>query len=153
MDDKPHSHRLRIGRRSEPGACYLLTTCCDGRAPLLSDARAAEIVLETLHWLDGNERMELFAAVAMPDHVHFIGALRHVPLDGLMHSLKGCSRQRINRKLGRCGRFWQPGYHDRALRSEQSVDAAIRYCLQNPVRAGLAVDFREYPHCWSKWRE
>jgi hypothetical protein len=39
------------------------------------------------------------------------------------------------------------------LRSEQAVDAAIGYCLQNPVRAGLVEDFREYPHAWSKWRK
>lgn len=97
--------------------------------------------------------MELLAAVVMPDHVHLVGALRDVPLDGVMHSLKGCSRQRINRELGRSGRLWQPGYHDRALRSEQAVDAAIGYCLQNPVRAGLVEDFREYPHAWSKWRK
>jgi hypothetical protein len=50
---QPHSHRLRTGRRSEPGACYLLTTCCDGRTPRLSGARAADIILDTLCWLDG----------------------------------------------------------------------------------------------------
>jgi REP element-mobilizing transposase RayT len=153
MDDKPHSYRLRIGRRSEPGRCYLVTACCDGRKPHFADSVAAGIVLDVLRWLDGAGRIELLAVVAMPDHLHFVATLSHEPLAKVMHALKGYSASRICRNGGSRGRIWQPGYHDRALRSEQAVDAAIGYCLQNPVRAGLVEDFRDYPHRWCRGDE
>ena len=152
MERRPHSYRLRIGRHGEAGGCYLLTACCHSREPHFADPRAARIVMETLRWLDDNGRMVLLAVVVMPDHVHFVATLRDRAIRGLMHSLKGCSAQRINRENGRKGRIWQAGYHDRALRSDQAVGAAIGYCLQNPVRAGFVEDSREYPHYWSKWR-
>ncbi|GAA5004374.1 transposase [Pseudoluteimonas lycopersici] len=152
MDDKPHSHRLRIGRRSEVGGCYLLTTCCNGRQARFANPEAADIVLDALHWLVREGRMELLAAVVMPDHLHLVAVLRHGSLGGLMHGIKRHAALAINRAETRSGGpLWQPGYHDRALRSDQAVEAAIGYCLKNPVRAGLVEDFREYPHWWCKF--
>jgi len=40
---------------------------------------------------------------------------------------------------------WQPGYHERVLRDE-ATDDVIRYILENPIRAGLAAKFGEYPY-------
>ena len=151
MEGKPHSHRLRLGRYSEPGRIYLLTANCYVRLPKLSGAAAASIVLDTLHWLDQAGRMELHAAVVMPDHLHFIAGLRQEPLDRLMHSVKRHSAAMINRVCGERGRLWQPGYHDRALRDEESLEDVVGYCLMNPQRAGLVADFREYPFLWCRW--
>ena len=153
MDDRPHSHRLRIGRHSEVGGCYLVTACCDGREPHFADSAAAGIVLDVLRWLDRVGRIELLAVVAMPDHLHFVATLSHEPLAKAMHALKGYSAARIHRECGNHGRLWQAGYHDRALRSDQAVEAAVRYCLQNPMRAGLVEDFRDYPHWWCRGDE
>jgi REP element-mobilizing transposase RayT len=151
MDGKPHSRRLRIGRHSEPGRAYLLTACCRGRIRHFNDPLAALIVLETLQWLDKEGRIELLAAVVMPDHLHYVAVLRRGSLDRVMHSLKRHAAYAIHRKDGKSGGLWQSGYHDRALHNDRGVADAIDYCLQNPVRAGLVVDFREYPHLWCKW--
>jgi REP element-mobilizing transposase RayT len=135
MDGKPHSHRLRIGRHSESGGVYLLTACCRDRIPHFADPSAAGIVLDALRWLDRQGRIKLFAAVVMPDHVHFVGVLSHGPLARTMHALKGYSASRIHRECGKPGCIWQAGYHDRALRDDARVQDAVDYCLQNPVRA------------------
>ena len=108
-------------------------------------------MLETLHWLDKHQRIELIAAVAMPDHVHFVATLSQGTLAALMHSLKSYSTQRINRELHGQRRLWQPGYHDHALRAEEDLPTVVGYCLRNPQRAGLVEDFRDYPHVWCKW--
>lgn len=151
MEAKPHSHHLRLGRRSEPGRIYLLTANCHDRMPRLATAAAANIVLETLRWLDRMGRMELHAAVVMPDHLHFVAGLQQEPLGRVMHSVKRHSAVSINRAGGERGRLWQPGYHDCALRDEESLEDVVDYCLMNPQRAGLVADFREYPHLWCKW--
>jgi REP element-mobilizing transposase RayT len=108
-------------------------------------------MLETLHWLDQSRRIELMAAVVMPDHVHFVAALAQRTLGQLMHSLKSYSAQRINQGLPGPGRLWQPGYHDHALRAEEDLATVVGYCLRNPQRAGLVEDFHDYPHAWCKW--
>jgi REP-associated tyrosine transposase len=144
-------HRLRLGRHNQPGQLYLLTTVCRHRVPHLSSAAAARIILDTLHWLDTQDRIELIAAVVMPDHVHFVAAMTRVPLHQLMHSFKSFSAQQINHVLGRCAPVWQAGYHDRALRAEDDLIKVVGYCLHNPVRAGLVEDVRQYPHHWCRW--
>ena len=108
-------------------------------------------MLETLHWLDRNHKIELMAAVVMPDHVHFVAFLLQGTLAQLMHSLKSYSAQRINQEFQGHRRLWQPGYHDHALRAEENLPSAVSYCLHNPERASLVEDFRDYPHVWCKW--
>jgi hypothetical protein len=46
-------------------------------------------------------------------------------------------------------RLWQPGYHEHILRSDEVTEAVARYILENPIRAGLAESFGEYPFAGS----
>jgi hypothetical protein len=41
--------------------------------------------------------------------------------------------------------LWQEGFHERVLRSDESTEAAMRYVLENPVRAGLTRAIGDYP--------
>ncbi len=97
--------------------------------------------------------MTLHAAVVMPDHVHFV-CVAHVPLARLLHSFKSYTANRINHLLGRSGPLWQPGYHDRGLRTGQAYRRAVAYVLDNPARAGLTGPDEPYPYlrhprsCW-----
>jgi REP element-mobilizing transposase RayT len=151
MAGNPQSHRLRIGRHNELDRAYLLTACCRDRTPHFADPLAAGIALETLRWLDEAGRIELFAVVVMPDHLHFVAVLRQGSLSRLMHSLKRHAAYAIHRERGKSGGLWQSGYHDRALRDDRGLVDAIGYCLRNPQRAGLVANFRDYPYSWCKW--
>jgi len=42
-------------------------------------------------------------------------------------------------------RLWQEGFYDRVLRDDESTLSVAAYITQNPVRAGLCKDPREYP--------
>jgi REP element-mobilizing transposase RayT len=42
------------------------------------------------------------------------------------------------------GKLWQRGFYDHILRAEEGLPEVARYILANPVRAGLAQDFRTY---------
>ena len=87
----------------------------------------------------------------MPDHLHFVAALRQDSLDQLMHSLKSYTAKKINTLLNRQGVFWQPQYHDHALRKDEDLNEVVRYTLNNPVRAKLVDDFHEYPYWYCRW--
>jgi len=80
----------------------------------------------------------------MPDHLHALVVLGEMPLALLMKRLKGRTALAINRRRDSRDRVWQQGFHDRALRREESMVAAARYIVANPVRAGLVRRLGEY---------
>ncbi|MGD9058544.1 MAG: transposase, partial [Desulfobacterales bacterium] len=111
----------------------------------------AQIILSSLFWLESQERILLDAAVIMPDHLHFVAVLRQDSLDLLMRSLKSYTAKEINSRLNRHGTFWQPQYHDHAIRKDEDLNKVVLYALNNPVRAGLVDDFHEYPYWYCRW--
>jgi REP element-mobilizing transposase RayT len=145
------SRQIRKGRYDAPGLVYVLTAVTDGRKPLLENPYAAQTVLDAMRWMDEKERIKLEAGVVMPDHFHLVAGRKEQPLSEVIHSLKGYSAKRINAILGRSGRVWQSGYHDHAIRRDEDLNEIILYCLNNPVRAGLVVDFHDYPYWYCKY--
>lgn len=103
-------------------------------------------MLDSLQWLDDNDRMSLIAAVVMPDHVHIIAELKKDSLAGLMHSFKSYTANEINKSLGEKGNVWERQYYESVIRDEASLLRVVKYCLENPVRKGLVEDFRDYKY-------
>ena len=139
------SKLLRKGRASIKNQYYLITTTVLERRPVFRQARAANIVLKSLNWLEKQERIILVAAVVMPDHLHFVAGLRQDSLAQIMRSLKSYTAKKINILLQKKGSFWQPQYHDHAVRKDEDLNEVVLYTLQNPVRANLVDDFHDYP--------
>ena len=101
MKPSKGSRQLRTGRVSIENQAYFVTTAVRERTPVFVNPEAAGIVLEALKWLDQDGRIKLDAAIVMPDHVHFIAALKDGELPRLMQSLKGYTSRRINALLAR----------------------------------------------------
>ncbi len=142
---------LRRGRAAVKNQHYLITTAVHKRKPVLNHPEAAQIILSSLHWLESQKRIILDAAVIMPDHLHLVAALRQDSLDRLMHSLKSYTAKKINALLNRQGAFWQPQYHDHAVREDDDLNEVVLYSLNNPVRARLVDDFHNYPYWYCRW--
>ena len=149
--DRHGNHRLRQGRFSESGRLYLLTTVTRQRRPLFQNLWFARAAINQLRLSDHEGSCRTLAWALMPDHLHFVAQLMRGRLSGLMQRVKGGSARRIHMAVGRDGRLWQPGYHDRALRDDEEIKDAIGYCLMNPQRAELVADFHDYPHLWCRW--
>ncbi len=49
------------------------------------------------------------------------------------------------------GRIWQRGYHDHAIRYQESIKDIARYIVANPLRAGLVKSLRYYPYWNAMW--
>jgi len=87
----------------------------------------------------------------MPDHVHLLLQLREAPLANVLNTLKSKSAIELNREIGREGRFWEPGFHDHALRKEEDLLGIARYIVANPLRAGLVRRLGDYPYWNAVW--
>ncbi|MBF6621935.1 MAG: transposase [Pseudomonas stutzeri] len=139
------AHRLRLGRFSESGRCYLLTTTVRRREPLLGAFATGRLLVAELRATHEQAWATSLAGVVMPDHLHWLVSLQDRPLDELMKRIKSNSARAINRRLGREGALWQNGYHDRALRKDEDLPAVARYIVANPLRAGLVERVGDYP--------
>ncbi len=145
------STRLARGRRSEIGRVYSITTVVRDREPIFLDAALAAIVIDELRQLSAHGHVQHFAWVLMPEHLHWLFALRRSELGYCVQLLKGRCARAIN--ITRCGSgsVWQPGYFDHALRSDEAVRTHARYLIANPLRAGLVEEINDYPYQWCAW--
>jgi putative transposase len=145
----PHSKNLRKGRSSEIGRYYALTKCTHGREPLFQPGTlgtpAAEKVIECLHAVQRRGQWAALACVVMPDHVHAVVRLKEGELSEAVKLFSMYSSNKINQILHRRGPVWQHGFYDHALRGPISLQAYLQYMVQNPVRAGLVKEAREWP--------
>ena len=140
------SPRLRRYRQSQVGRIYVLTTVVQGRRRLFEHARNAEIVIDALRHVERTGRSYTLAWVIMPDHVHWLMELRQGTLASCMNVFKSISSRKLQ-----TGQVWQKGYHDHAIRRDESVEHAARYIIGNPLRAGLSERVGEYPYAWCRW--
>ena len=146
----PHACDLRKGRRSLPGHTYLVTTVTCDRIPWFHDLRAARTLICVLYAASRHAHTHAF--VVMPDHLHWLLRLSgSASLASVMQEAKSVSSHHINRWLRRRGPLWQAGFHDHAVRHDESLKAIARYVIDNPIRAGLVQDIGDYPHWDTEW--
>jgi len=146
MAKTAESHRLRIGRHSQANQVYLVTMVTIHRQPVFAEFQAARCLVRTLHEEQRLGRASTWAYVLMPDHLHWLMQLGDkVDLTRCVQSVKSM----VTRQLGQP--VWQAGFHDRAMRQEENLQALARYIVSNPVRAGLVKRVGDYPHWDAMW--
>ena len=91
----------------------------------------------------------MLAYCVMPDHLHALvqAGSASADFDAVMTRFKHATECAYRPQA--CGPLWQCGYHERMLRDEDASDAAARYILENPVRAGLTTHVGDYSFAWS----
>ncbi|UUY08076.1 transposase [Pseudomonas sp. J452] len=144
VERNPSSYRLRIGRYSESGRIYLLTSNTHERRSLFSDLQLGRLVVREMRELQARGMAETLAWVLMPDHLHWLVQLQDVELSELMRRLKSSSSRAIKRTTLLKEPVWQSGYHDRALRRDEDIRLVARYVVSNPLRAGLVQSLSDY---------
>jgi putative transposase len=149
-----YNHRgskLRKGRFSETDRAYLVTTVTDKRKTAFHDWISARLLVAELRQANEMGLVESLAWVIMPDHLHWLVILKETTLAAVVHRVKACSAITINKHNGATGRFWQKGFHDRAIRRDEDLPSVARYIVANPLRAGITEDIGAYPLWDATW--
>ncbi len=166
------THRKLVKHYHEAGDIHELTFSCYQRRPLLTNDEWRQELSRCIDSAGKQTNIELVAFVFMPEHVHLlIVPTNSEPLisrylamvkQPLSKSIKErlqkagsplLDKLTVQERPGKsCFRFWQegPGY-DRNLNNPKSVESAIDYIHNNPVRRGLvarAVDWRWSSASW-----
>ena len=151
MQGLKHGQSLRIGRCSQPGNVYLVTSVVKDRLPVFSDIQIARRVVAEMEHLQDLAVVHSMAWVVMPDHLHWLFELKSGSLPALMQALKGRSALAVNKAHGTKRLTWQKGYHDHGVRAEEDIIEMARYVVNNPVRAGLVKQREDYPLWGCEW--
>lgn len=102
---------------------------------------------------ENGRKIELHAAVVMPNHVHLLFTALEgdngepFSLAEIMKGIKGVSARRINQLLRRRGSLWQDESFDRIMRAEE-FEFKRNYIMANPVDAGLCERPEDYQWLW-----
>jgi putative transposase len=93
----------------------------------------------------GADEYYLSDFVVMPNHVHVLTVfVTEEAMLRLCKSWKHFTARKINRALGRFGRFWEQDAFDHLVRSAEEFEPMRRYIAQNPIAARLSPS--EYIH-------
>jgi len=145
------SPQLTKGRHSSLYSAYAVTLVTRQRQRLFGDPAMSVIVRAWLRQSDHEGSSQTHAWVVMPDHLHWLFALRNGELSDRVRRFKSRSARAINQARQTCGAVWQAGFHDHRLRDDEDLLIRARYIIANPLRAGLVEDVREYPHWGCRW--
>jgi putative transposase len=126
------------------------------RVAAFTDARAAKIVVDALRY-HHETTAHVLAFCVMPDHVHVLLSLRSQARS--LSRWVGDVKRWVTRQTAEhgLGLVWQKGFFERVLRSNEDVLITARYIVENPVRAGLIIDARDYEWGgsfeWNLWEK
>jgi len=133
---------------------YLVTFNAHRRRKILA-ILSVQIAFQTYARSAADFQIWIGRYVIMPDHVHLSVCLGRDCPRSLREWIKGLKKYLgtalrsagtgITSSTGQQLRsFWQPGFHDHLLRSDESYAEKWNYVRDNPVRAGLVV----HPDDW-----
>ena len=145
----PHSADLRKHRYDASEHVYFVTQrVAQKRLIDLTDRAVAAVIVQALNWLRNESRIWLLAFVVMPDHIHVIVAPRQpFTLAQTMKSLFGFSAKEINTAMKRKGSLWATEFYETHLTGRKTIEGAVEYIHQNPVRKNLCGSAADWP--WS----
>ena len=154
-------------RREIPYGIRFVTFSCYQRLPLLSHPAIRDVFVRSLGDACERDRLQLFAWVIMPEHVHLlIRPPEGVTLGASLRSLKQSVGQRVvsrwrelrapvlTRVTTPAGtiRFWQKGGgFDRNVRDETEFTKEVRYVHHNPVTRGLVDKPEDWEWSSVRW--
>jgi len=124
-----HFPTVQLGNRAQ---IVFVTLCTKNRRPLLANANAVSLILES--WKEADKWL-IGRYVVMPDHIHFFCTPNRLSPESLK-TWMNFWRNNVTRAWALRGDLplWQRDYWDRQLRSGDSYSAKWEYVRNNPVR-------------------
>lgn len=143
----------RLPHWQSPGEVYFVTFRTAERRVLQPQER--NTALSACRFWDG-KKIDLYAAVVMPDHVHLLLQPRQVEnkpdgvydLAEVLHSIKSFSAHEIAAHSEIRIAVWQHESYDRIVRDETEFNEKWTYISNNAVVKKLAREPEQYPWFW-----
>lgn len=126
---------------------------CKTGSKWLANKEVVDIIMNSL-FLINEKKYKLYCFCIMPNHSHvLIQPLKkeggdYYSLSEILRSHKGITANQANKILRRKGKFWHHESYDHCIRDEKEFWNVIRYILNNPVKANLVKDYKDWHYTW-----
>ena len=144
-------HRLDREQYRQQWRAVGFTLCATQGRSLVSLRGAPATIKNNLRAAARDNGCAVIAYCIMPNHLHLLACV--VTEGGDLLDFMDHFKRRSGFELGRLGEpgpVWQRDFWDRHMRSDEHLDEAVAYIMDNPVRAGLcehADDWRHSEFC------
>ena len=127
--------------------------------PLFSKVELAQIILDSLGFLQNQQRLSLHGYVIMENHLHLIASASNLPMEignfksftarsiidllikkQVTHILEQLKFYRLKHKIDQEYQVWQEGFHPQAILREEIFRQKLDYIHNNPIKRGYVDD-------------
>jgi REP element-mobilizing transposase RayT len=143
----------------EPSQAHFLTFTVVSWTPVFCYPECAEVVLDSLRFLQEEDRLVLYAYVIMENHIHLIASAENLAKE--VKELKSWTAREIVARIEARGaqafldvfraekeprrrlsdyQVWQPDSHPKAIDGLAMMQQKVEYIHNNPVRRGYVDD-------------
>lgn len=152
--------RYKIHSNHSP---YFLTLTVLNWLPVFSSRPIAQILLDSLQFLQDHGRLTLYAYVILENHLHLVAAapdlstqigdfksftarqiIDYLQAQNAENVLKHLGFYMLKHKRDRQYQLWQEGSHPKQIQGEEMMRQKIEYIHHNPVKRG----FVDLPTHW-----
>ena len=139
----------------EEGRVYFLTCTIVDWIPLFSNPDVAAIVLDSIRFLQNNDRLILYGYVLMEHHLHLLASasdlskemhdfksytghtiIEYLKQQNMMSLLQQLESSKLAHKKDRTYQVWQEGSHPEMIKDEAMMRQKLDYIHYNPVKKG-----------------
>jgi len=143
MSIKRKNIRLDMSLYKEQDVFYI-TICTHKKRKYFHDRNLVQCIRDMIHKLPGKFNVDILIYMVMPDHIHLLvsnkGNDSVIRLVKYFKQITGYYyRKNTNTSL------WQKSFYDHILRQEEDIEDIMLYIANNPVRKGLAKNWKDYP--------
>jgi putative transposase len=137
----------RQPRRELPDGVFHVTTRGVNDDPIVFDDEDRSNFVRLLHSTVRRYGWRCYAYCLMTTHYHLLLGSTRGALSSGLRRLNGFHAQGLNKRHGRRGHLFGDRFSAFIVEGDEYLEAASRYILLNPVRAGLCATAAEWP--WS----
>ena len=141
----------RVLRSSLADGTFHVSTVAVDKTPAFLDDVERVTFLRLLGECVRRFEWTLYAYCLMTTHYHLVLEATQEQLSAGMQRLNGVYAKRANRRRGRRGHLFRARFGSWNIDTDEHAEAACRYVLLNPVRAGLCDGAEDWPWSGSRY--
>ncbi|MDO8661751.1 MAG: transposase [Candidatus Omnitrophota bacterium] len=126
-------------------ACYHIYARGNQKQLIFKSKEDFEFYLHQLRLYKRKHSLLLYGYCLMPNHIHIIGEPKNPSkLPSFMQGLHRSYTAYYNKKYNKVGHLWQGRFKAKVIARDQYLIDCIAYVEQNPIRANLVKNMKEY---------
>ncbi len=129
--------------------CYYFHVMSQGinRSYIFEETKDKEFYRKIFKEKEGDYDLEIITSCIMDNHVHFVIYTKKIEvLSSFMKKINLNYAMYYNRTHDRVGYVFRDRFKSQGIFSEKQLYNCIKYVFNNPVKAGLCANPKEYPY-------